>query len=70
MVASAGKSGGRVVAGAGLAQLRHDVALVDGLGLVGDRVAVEAGAGPAQRGVLGLAGRGAALARGAPRASH
>lgn len=53
VVAAAGEAAGRVVAAARLAQLRHDGALVDGLGLIGDGVDVLARLVAAQRRVLG-----------------
>lgn len=70
MVAAALEAGGRVVAGAGLAELRHDVALVDGARLVGHGVDVLAGLLAAQRDVVGRALVGAGLAGRAPRAAH
>lgn len=48
MVAAALEARGRVVAATRLAELRHDVALVDGFGLVGHRVDVLARLFPAQ----------------------
>lgn len=52
MIASTLKAGGRVVAGARLAQRRHDVTLVDRPGFVGHRVDVFAGFLAAKRHVL------------------
>jgi hypothetical protein len=47
VVAAAVEAGGRVVAHSRLAELRHDLALVDGPRLVGEGVDVEAGASAA-----------------------
>lgn len=70
MITSTLEASRRVMTSTRLAQLRHDVTLVDGPGLIGHGVDVLSGLLPAQRHVFVRAPVGAGLAGRAPRAAH